>query len=119
MPASDAEWSASSDAPMITSAAASMVPDGMIGAMRARKPRGSELARLRAEFSFMQSPSGKFPARRSVRLRAGARYSTPHGNPQSRRKASVPDRECGNWLRRERADGLEYEQCVSVIPRQG
>src|SRR5580658_10693741 len=116
MLASDAEWSVSSATAVIPSAATSVIPDVipevMIVATRPAKPRGNDFIRLRAEFSFMQSPSGKFSARRSARRRAGARYLTPHGNPLSRRKASVRDRACENWLRRGTADDLEYGRYV-------
>src|SRR5580693_4474145 len=95
-----------------TSMMAGVMPDVIIVAMRLGKPCGNDFDRPRAEFSFMQSPSGKFPARRSARRRAEARYWTPHGNPQSRRKASVPDRAYENWLRRGRADGLECGRCA-------
>src|ERR1700722_8101534 len=98
--ARDAEWSVRNSTPM--------VPSAIDAAMRALKPCGNEFIRPRVEFLFMQSPSGKFLARRFVRRRAGARYSTPHGNPQSRRKASVPGTDCESLLRRGTADGPEY-----------
>src|SRR5271156_4975810 len=110
--ASDTERGVRSAAAIIPSATTSVMPgamlDVMIVAPRRAKPRANDFDRLRAEFSFMQSPSGKFPARRSVRRRAEARYWTPHGNPLSRKKASVPGKERENWLHRGTADGPEY-----------
>src|SRR5271155_794195 len=114
--ASDTEWSVRSAAAMIPSATTSVMPgamlDVMIVATRRAKPRANDLDRLRADFSFMQSPWRKFPARRPARRRAEARYLTPHGNPLSRKKASVPGRVCESWLHRGTADGPEYGRCA-------